>query len=547
MSVPTPRLHRLLLILVLGAITGPSPVLGCQHDAECGCDGSTICAAGACVAALTLPVFPVGVVGASPYATPVIAALDHAGAFYTGCCDTRITVFTGESAERDANAVLCPAAPTFPACLFASCLCGYAAADASPFVVNGSYAGVVGPSHLQYDGHAGWDYEANAGVPLVATRAGSLCKAIADPVNGTAGQPTAWDGFHSFYIDHGVIAGAGWASWYLHASDLSGGLAALAPGECAPVTTGQQVALAGNAGTFVPHLHFEVRRYEPADGPEAFSAKVVDPYGWRGTMPDPWTEPAANPQAAPQGPALWRACGNGRVECGEACDDGNVVAGDCCSASCQFEAGDTPCGTGANPCADERCNGAGACVDVATPRAACRAPILSGAATLSVTRGASASADRVQWKWGRGAATTTGDFGDPTTVDGYRLCAFTEAPTPVLVFGAAVPAGGLCPAGGGSKPCWSAKGSPPGQRGFRYRDRDATPDGVESALVLPGAAGAAKIQLKGRGGHLVLPGLPLALPLRVQLWADAGTCWEARYVAAGVQRNDATRLKARSE
>ena len=276
--------------------------------------------------------------------------MDHAGAFYTGCCDTRVTAFTGESADRDADAVLCPEAPVFPACLFAHCLCGYDAADGSEFVVNGNYVGVVGPSHLQYDGHAGYDYEANAGAPLVATRAGTLCKAIADPVNGTLGAPTAWEGFHTFYVDHGVVAGAGWSSWYLHAGDLAGlaldgsSLAALAPGACAPVAAGQLVATAGNTGTGIPHLHFEVRRYLPLDGPEAASAKIVDPYGWRGAAADPWSDPSANPQATTQGPALWHGCGNGRVECGEACDDGNRVSGDCCSASCGAEAAGTWCG-----------------------------------------------------------------------------------------------------------------------------------------------------------------------------------------------------------
>ena len=157
-------------------------------------------------------------------------------------------------------------------------------------------------------------------------------------INGHVGAASAWDKFHTFYVDHGVIDGIGYAVWYLHATDLEGAaLQALAPGQCAPVAGGQVVATVGNVGTFLPHLHFEVRTYVPAEGPEGFGSRVIDPYGWTGSGADPWTDPLVNPQAAPQQEPLWVACGNGRVECGEQCDDGNTRDGDCCSATCQPE------------------------------------------------------------------------------------------------------------------------------------------------------------------------------------------------------------------
>jgi hypothetical protein len=40
---------------------------------------------------------------------------------------------------------------------------------------------------------------------------------------------------------------------------------------------------------------------------------------------------------------------------------------------------------------------------------------------------------------------------------------------------------------------------------------------------------------------------PLATPLRVQLRANDGACWEASYSATGVQRNDAAGFTARSD
>lgn len=530
---------RVAVPLVL-ALAVPDAARACVTDADCGCDGTTICDAGACVPAFTLPVFPIALAGASAYATSVISVVDHAGSFYTGCCDTEITAFTGEHATRGDDAVLCPAPPTFPACLFAACLCGYSQADGTPFVVSGNYVGVVGPTHLQYDGHAGTDYEANAGTALVATRAGSLCKALVDPVNGTNGQPTAWDGFHSFYIDHGIVAGFGWASWYMHATDLVGTFASLAPGDCAPVTAGAIVATAGNVGTFLPHLHFEVRRHLSADGPEGPTARIVDPYGWRGAAADPWSLPGGNPQATSIGPALWRGCGNGRVECGEACD-----GGPCCTETCTLVAAGLACSVGDNPCADERCAASGACVDQAVPRSGCRAPTASRAASLALQAPAGSAPSRLQWKWGRGAATTATDFGDPTAATGYRLCGFRDDASPALLFGAAIPAGGQCPATTAT-PCWKGLGTPAGSRGHRYRNREATPDGVESLRLQPGDDGRAMLALKARGAHLALPSLPLTPPLRVQLWADGGACWEARYDAAGVTRNDAGRFTAKS-
>jgi subtilisin family serine protease len=54
-------------------------------------------------------------------------------------------------------------------------------------------------------------------------------------------------------------------------------------------------------------------------------------------------------------------CGNSIVEPGEQCDDDS----DCCSATCRFEAAETACGGSPSGACDaqDRCNGAGACVD----------------------------------------------------------------------------------------------------------------------------------------------------------------------------------------
>lgn len=331
-------------------VAAPTNATLCTNDATCAatevCHRSAGCSEGVCVPAFTLPHFVIGMPRLTAYDADVVSALDHTGTFYQSCCDTNVTAFTGESADRADGHVFCPEEPTnFPACLFATCLCGYRNPTGTAFVVNGNYASPFGAQYLYYAGHAGWDYDYGFGVDIVASADGTLCKALEDPVNGRFGFPSAWDKFHTFYIDHGAFAGRGHASWYLHAADLAGQdtlgtpLQDLAPGACAPVSAGQLVATVGNAGTGLPHLHFEVRRYEVGQGPEGPASKVVDPYGWTGSYPDPWSDPLENPQAESQIAPLWLACGNGRIECGEQCDDGNRMPADGCDAVCSIEAG----------------------------------------------------------------------------------------------------------------------------------------------------------------------------------------------------------------
>lgn len=371
------------------ALVSPAPARACASDADCGeaghCRGVDTCGAGTCVPAFAIERFPVDAGDDHAYTAPVIAVLDHAGAFYTQCCDTRIVAFTGEEAVRGGVVELCPSEPVLPMCFFTPfCICGYGHPAGGSYVVNGVYVGaVLGPGVLSYDGHAGYDYRYGFGTPLVATADGQLCKAREDLVNGRGGEASAWDRFHTFYVDHGEHGGVGWSSWYLHATDLAGtdvfgaDLALLEPGECAPVHEGDLVATVGNVGTFAPHLHFEVRAYEPEHGPEASTARIVDPYGWSGDGPDPWSDPTANRQARAQQAPLWIACGNGRIECGESCDDGDAIGGDGCSSTCVSECGDANgdgrvdasdarsiqrCVTGQSPCpASCDANGDGAC------------------------------------------------------------------------------------------------------------------------------------------------------------------------------------------
>jgi len=436
---------------------------------------------------IVLEHFPIGLPGVDASNAALIAALDHKGAFYTQCCDSTIVAFTGETAERGGTTLFCPAPPDFPTCFItAGCVCGYEHPTGASYVVNGNYLGsLVGPSILSYDGHAGYDYGYPAATPLVATKAGMLCKALEDFINGRQGFPTAWDKFHTFYVDHGTVAGAGFASWYLHASVLEGALASLTPGSCAPVASGQVIARVGNQGTILPHLHFEVRRYVPADGPEAATSKVVDPYGWTGSTPDPWEDPQENPQAAYNPTSLW--------------------------------------GSGGPPPA---CSPA--------PLAGCT---VGSKSRLSMRHRPPAGQDRLSWRF-RGAAVDPADLGDPRVDTRFALCFYASTPASLEV-----PAGSLC----SGDPCWRGLGRPPGSKGFRYWDPAAATDGVSRVLLHPGDVRQGRADLDGRGDQLTLPALPVGFPLRVQLQGGNGSCFEATFSAAGVTRNDARLFLGRAD
>jgi cysteine-rich repeat protein len=222
-----------------------------------------------------------------------------------------------------------------------------------------------------------------------------------------------------------------------------------------------------------------------------------------------------------------QACGNGTVESGEACDDGNVADGDGCSATCTVEQTSTtttlPPG---RPCS-------------LVPSVGCRTSVVPETARLLVKDRDPDDADLIVWKWVKGGATAATDFGDPLQGDDQALCVYDG--DDLLVATAVAPAGAIC----GTKPCWKGLGDPPSSRGYKYRDAARTNDGLLKVQLRPGADGKARVIVKGKGPNLPDPVLPLSLPVVVQLQAGNGSCWEARYVADGVQRNDATRFKGR--
>jgi uncharacterized repeat protein (TIGR01451 family) len=195
-------------------------------------------------------------------------------------------------------------------------------------------------------------------------------------------------------------------------------------------------------------------------------------------------------------------CGDGILQaaCGEHCDDGNTFGADGCSATCQLE----PCGP--------------------APAEGCAQPTVSQKALVILRNRPSPTRNQLIWRWARGPVTPKDDFNDPTLSSDYWLCMYSGT-TQKLVFSALAPAGGTC----ADKPCWV-----PTRTGYRYRDRELTPNGLRSMTLKQGlAAGKARITVSGKGTNLPMPDLTaLSSPVVVQM-KNLGNnkCWEAVYSA----------------
>jgi hypothetical protein len=193
---------------------------------------------------------------------------------------------------------------------------------------------------------------------------------------------------------------------------------------------------------------------------------------------------------------------------------------------------------GCGPC--QTCGPGGSCI--VAPNPTCNLPNLGAAALRIIDQ--PGTDDHVSWRWrkrGFGYPGASGvEFGDPFTVHDYTLCVFDGSGT--LRFSAMLPAGGVC----GTNPCWTAVND----NTFIYRDPDGTPDGVDSALLDAPVSNRRRFRVKAAGPLLSgrpygLPALPLTPPVRAQLQARDGLCWEGVYSAPG--KNTTERFIARSD
>lgn len=234
-------------------------------------------------------------------------------------------------------------------------------------------------------------------------------------------------------------------------------------------------------------------------------------------------------------PGTWdytavRTCPDGTLDAGEECDDGNFVPDDGCSNLC---VGAPVMCDDDDPCTRSVLDPMAGCLHLDMPQTGCRA---AGKSQLRLKRLATDAAG-LTWKWLKGAATTQAEFGVPTGTDAFTLCIYAGS-AGASVWRADVPP---------DANAWRAISD----KGWKYKDRAATADGVQAIVLKAGADGKAKAIVKGRGPALPDPApgtLPVAadgFPVTVQLFnGSSNQCWTSVFEAADVKANGETLFKA---
>jgi murein DD-endopeptidase MepM/ murein hydrolase activator NlpD len=190
-----------------------------------------------------------------------------------------VIAYTGEVVRRAFGA------SSFSVNFGCGALQGFRNSSGSNFVLNGHYSGGVTPNYLFYDGHPGYDYRTTdqnptGRVDVLAAAAGTVVCVSLRTVDGAdmnreenAGACTEGRTQGEIKIDHGN----GYFTVYLHLSSAD-------VHANNTVVGGQRIGLSGETGAQgSSHLHFEVRKNIGG------ILVPVDPYGWQGSGPDPYT------------------------------------------------------------------------------------------------------------------------------------------------------------------------------------------------------------------------------------------------------------------
>lgn len=165
----------------------------------------------------------------------------------------------------------------------------------------------------------------------------------------------------------------------------------------------------------------------------------------------------------------------------------------------------------------------------ATPRSGCRTAKRS---LLVIQNKPKDKKDTLTWKWVKGAATNRDELAEPTATTTYGLCLYADD---AFLMSLQVPP---------SAALWK----PIKAKGFEYKDKGGTANGVIKGVLKAGKTGKAKAVVKGKGD--ALPDLDLvnvATPIRAQLFnTETGLCLEANYDASDIIKRSAKKLKAKA-
>lgn len=214
---------------------------------------------------------------------------------------------------------------------------------------------------------------------------------------------------------------------------------------------------------------------------------------------------------------------------GTPCPDGQF-----CNGAEQCVAGS--CDAGAPPCALSCDEGGDACT-VGCPPVAQSGCLTAAKSLLLIKDKADDTKDKLIWKWIKGGATALPDFGAPNAGSDYALCVYAGPGEALIAGGEAV-----LPAGAG----WTAAGG----KGWKYDAASGLPNGIAKAVLKSGDAGKSKALVKGKGGDLPDPTLPIAggdFPLLVQLLNDeTPLCLESSFASGSVKKNADDQLKLKT-
>ncbi len=190
------------------------------------------------------PIIPVFL---SPYAAQINSVLDHSLTTEAYCKDDVIVAYTGERAEEKYGTSGWIGTPSSTRCS-GKTLNGYRQDTVgTPFVVNGNYGG---GAFLFYDGHDGYDFQAENGTDVHAAADGKVYNSNAV-------------GEENVRIEHP----SGYVTQYWHMPKRY-----VVEGQL--VSKGQKIGIVGKG-----HLHFTVKKGKLS---EPAKLQLVDPYGWKG-------------------------------------------------------------------------------------------------------------------------------------------------------------------------------------------------------------------------------------------------------------------------
>ncbi len=212
-----------------------------------------------------------------------------------------------------------------------------------------------------------------------------------------------------------------------------------------------------------------------------------------------------------------------------------------------FSAGGTSCDTDADVCTTDECDGSGGCFFIenldcndgstctqdscdpglgcqfdGSPSATCVSPVK---AVFKLKDKTTDKSDKAIFVW-KGGPALVSNMGDPTQGTTYELCVYDNTGVQMAM---------TVPPGAG----WATVGSPSDPKGFKYKDKTTSNDGVKLILTKGSNLDKGKAKVVAKGVNLPdTATMPFIFPVTAQLYSSDGMCWEAQYEMGDSKKNE---------